>query len=640
VALPFDSTLDLHVTDADRVEVAQALLEAGAAVGAQTALCETPLLIAACFGHQPLIEVLLSHGAVPTLPDKRGWTPLYTACWHNQPGVVSRLLQLVEVQQQLEAATSDGWTALVAASWHGHDRVVPLLLAAGADVQSLSPRGLRPLHAAGTRNHLSVLSMLLAAGADPCAVDGKHQSMLHLAAAWGQQDVLEVLLAALAAGKGSSSSSSSMEAMVHGRTALHWAVEKKQTSCVEMLLAAGANPDVLYGEGGRDRDGSIAGLSTLFAAVRVGHAAAIQLLATPHLLRQTWQGQTPLHRALYEGKADIAQLLIAAGSPAGVPDAAGATAMSLASASIDPALRRLLPAMMRGECELQLQVLQKQQQQHKVGEGGRAAVPAALVDMLYGLVETAWLVTNHWQAVCCIDMVLEVLGPPAATRMLRQVLQRCTRFSSQADARNSAMELLRLTHTGWLQTMEPLLRQRQTVTNRLQYLVTQPLQQQRRRRRRAAAAGALQQARLCEQLQSDVLAACDAGQWGLLVQRMEQLAGLQLCQYKQYFERAVAAHVRKKHAANRRAVMGLCEVLLESWAAAQRELAAGRELVDAVVCAVQAREAQHVMVGSSSWLSRMLPQKCGAGAWRTAASSVLAWCSSLPSSLWFPCWRR
>jgi len=261
--------------------------------------------------------------------------------------------------------------------------------------------------------------------------------------------------------------------------------------------------------------------------------------------------------------------------------------------------------MARNECQLHL----KQWQLHAEEEGGQeehAAVPAAVKAVVYELLGAPAGVSEQQGmelAVACCSMVLEVMGSAAASRPLQQVLQRCIAPSKPAAAISCAMRLLRLAHMGWLAALEPLLLKRKTITSRLQWLVTQPLHQQQESSA-AAMVGNKQQgsfgqltAHLCKQLWGEALAAGDAGQWGLLVQRLEQLAGLQPsgCCSALYVVAAQKGWVRPP------AVAGLCEALLSAWVAGQQQpevtRRAAQEVADGVLSTVQAWEQQRVVSG-------------------------------------------
>jgi ankyrin repeat protein len=615
-----------------------------------------------------LVEVLVSWGAQPIVKDMRGCAPLHTACWQNHLGVVKVLLGGSQVREQLQAVNSDGQTALVIACLMGNDQVVLLLQAAGADLNALAPCGLRPLHAAVKQKHACVVAMLLAAGADASAVDRDKQSALQLAAAAGSLDIMQMLLAAGADTRAMNQQQQNMlhaavvagrpelvqmllaagadprvvdekqqtvlhvaiaagrpaiahmvlaalavgqyrgdvNAMAQGMTALHMAIHKKLTSCVEGLLAAGADPNKLLGPGAVHGSGtSVAGGSSLWYAVVCRHADAILLLSNPTSLRQrTWKGQTPLHQALCGDKPDIAQLLIDAGSPTGLADNNGVTAMSFAARSSKPAIRALLPAMVRSECQLHLQQEQEEEEGYQLEH---AAVPAAVEDVLYEMLRPTTAASEERafeEDVACCSMVLDVLGAAATSSLLLDVLERCNAPVTPAAAISCGMRLLKLAHTGWLAALEPLLHQRQTVTSRLQWLVTQPLQQQQEQQQQDAGAAPAsgrqqvsceqQRLRLRKQLWGEALVVGDAGQWGLLVQRLEQLAGLQPseCRSFLYVVATQRGWVRPP------AVVGLCDALLGALAAGRQQATrrAVQEVADGVVSAVQAWEQHQVIV--------------------------------------------
>jgi ankyrin len=588
----------LHVAAAaGHSVIVRVLLGRGADFRAVNQQQQSVLHVAAAAGQQYIVQQLLAAGADPRAVDQQQQSVLHVAVVAGYPGMVQMLLAAwanpgaVDQQQQ---------SVLHVAVVAGRAGILQQLLAAGADLRAVDQQHQTVMHVAVMAGRPTIVQLLLAAGANPRAVDAKQQNALHVAAAAGRSAIVEIVLAALAAGR----RRGDIDVMARGMTALHLAIKHRSTTCLEALLAAGADPDKVLGEGALDCNGvSIAGASTLFYAALSSHTDAIRLLANPTRLRQrSWRGQTPLHQALYLDKPDMAQLLMAAGSPAGVTDNNLNTAMDLAARSSKPELRALLPAMVRGECELHLQQQQQEeeqgQQEGQEGQVEHAAVPAAVAKPVHSLLRgcsAAGEEQGLQQAVPCISMVLDVLGPTAASCLLQQVMERWMLFLPAA-ANRCGMQLLRLVHTGWLTAWEPLLDRRQTVTSRLWWLVTQPLQQL------AVAAGDKQQASyrqlttpLCRQLWDEALTAGDAGQWGLLVQRLEQLAGLQPPECR----RALYAVAAQKGWVRPPAVVGLCEALLGAWAAGRQQAARRvvQEVADGVVSAVQVWEQQRAGAG-------------------------------------------
>lgn len=350
--------------------------------------------------------------------------------------------------------------------------------------------------------------------------------------------------------------------------------------------------------------------------------AAVSLLATPANLRQTCDaGDTPLTYALYYNMPEVAQFLVAAGSPAGLRDPEGLTAMQLAVKSSNPAIRVLLPAMVRSECKLYLQLLtegkDKQQQEQGQQQAGQevnqqqqdpAAVLAAVADAVCDLLKVSAVpgpFEGYAQLVSVLSAAMDVLEEAAPSSLLQQVVQVCEEVKeSEADSQ-CALQLIRAVHSGWAATLEPLLHQRQTVTSRLQWLVTQPLQH----RAQVQEAWDSEDAQIAstvrgyvfhlvsyrkqqatDEAYSQALAASEASQWQQFVQHLEQMEQEQATSLLNTVAELVAMEAPAD-------VVGLCGALLEAWRAARQQAAvrADQEVLHAVLDAVQASEQQRVM---------------------------------------------
>jgi ankyrin repeat protein len=121
----------------------------------------TPLLYAACNGHEGIVEVLLSSAA------------------------------------DVNSRTVDGGTPLHYAAQKGHQGIVGLLLAGGADVNSRTLDGAVPLHLAAQEGHQGIVGQLLAAGASPLAQMESIGSPLLLAVQGDHAGVVQQLLDAV-----------------------------------------------------------------------------------------------------------------------------------------------------------------------------------------------------------------------------------------------------------------------------------------------------------------------------------------------------------------------------------------------------------------------------------------------------------
>ena len=169
---------------------------------------ETPIL-ALCKvrrftdGCAACLELLRDAGADLEATDGYGLTPLHYAARRGDTKMVSLL---VEAGVDVDATTLDKETALYLAVRHRATGCVEVLLAAGASLNLREGHGLTPsLHYAARRGNTKIVSLLVEAGLD---VDAKTPD---------------------------------------GETALYLAVYHRATSCVEVLLAAGASPNLREG---------------------------------------------------------------------------------------------------------------------------------------------------------------------------------------------------------------------------------------------------------------------------------------------------------------------------------------------------------------------------------------------------------
>jgi hypothetical protein len=117
----------------------------------------TPLYLASLSGHEPVVRILLEHGANVNAADHTGWTTLHSASCRGHEPVVQILL---EHGANVNAATHTGWTPLHSASWSGHEPVIQILLTARADVNTLNHNGDTPAMIARARGHTDLATKL------------------------------------------------------------------------------------------------------------------------------------------------------------------------------------------------------------------------------------------------------------------------------------------------------------------------------------------------------------------------------------------------------------------------------------------------------------------------------------------------
>jgi ankyrin repeat protein len=524
----------------------------------------------------------------------KGQTPLHMALApeQGQERVVSMAGVLLAAGAPPGLPNVHGVTPLQLAAKTGCGPVVSLLVAAGASIRCRAADGDTVLHTAVGSNQLDVVKRLLAAGADPGAASASGHNSLHAAAAAGHCRILQALLAAVAAGQGTAG----LGAEVLGMTALHLAVEHQHWECVEVLVAAGADPHQLYGAGA----GQLHRASALHRAVQLGGEAVVPLLATPTSLRYLWKGQTPLHMALapeqdLQLQVTMVHALLAAGASPGQPNQHGVTPLQLAARSSRVTTMGLAADIVRSECVLYQQ--RQQTQQLRTKERALNALLARVADAVCDLLGGTYLPA----CMSCITAVMEVLGVEAGSALVSQLLE--GEFAMHIDSgAEVGMQLANMLYRSWLAVVQPHTHKQGQVISRLQALVLQPQQQRLQEQQfgahhqeplRATSAAAGKQAGqapgAAAQLHAKGVAAVHAGQWHALMQCLEQLMAVH------------PSHEGDDAAALLEVAVGMCshswpqlarlsDVLLAAWWEAQHATAArvSPEVVEAVVAVVQA----------------------------------------------------
>ena len=138
-----DGMTALHAAvHADRLDVADALLRAGAKAAAADRYGITPLYLASVNGNADLIRRLLDAGVDPNASDPGGETALMTAA---RTGTPAALRVLLERGATVDAREPEfGQTALMIAVRENHEAAVQILLEAGASANAQTRKGPTP----------------------------------------------------------------------------------------------------------------------------------------------------------------------------------------------------------------------------------------------------------------------------------------------------------------------------------------------------------------------------------------------------------------------------------------------------------------------------------------------------------------
>ena len=211
------------------LEVMKVLLDNGAQIEQADQHGFTALMVAAGDGQVDAAKLLLERAAKLEAADQEGTTVFMRAAKSGQLEMVKFLFKR---GAKLDAHDKVGFTALHEAADRGHVEVVKFLLSLGLEVDARCGRESTPLHYAATgaftneARYVAVVKVLLDHKADFKARRRDHQTPLHRAAEWGHPQILQVLLAA-----GADPDARDDDA----RTALALAVAGKHKECAELL---------------------------------------------------------------------------------------------------------------------------------------------------------------------------------------------------------------------------------------------------------------------------------------------------------------------------------------------------------------------------------------------------------------------
>jgi uncharacterized protein len=354
-----DGMTALHAAvHADRLDVADALLRAGAKAAAADRYGVTPLYLAAVNGNDAMIRRLLDAGVDPNGVDPGGETALMTAA---RTGTPAGLRVLLERGATVDAREPEfGQTALMIAVREHHDAAVQILLEAGASANAQTRKGptpnfvppckgtgcgsegvginrgglpdrgrraevkggMTPLLYAARDGHLSAARRLVEAGADLELADANGMRPLLMALLNNQLAVARFLLS-----KGANVNADDF----WGRTPLWAAVEYRN-------LDMNNNDQDSPTDNGVDRAPVLEMIKELIAAGANVNARTRELPPSRRWLYSlndvSWvdfTGQTPFLRAALSADTATMRLLVAHGADPNLPTLAGTTPLMAAA---------------------------------------------------------------------------------------------------------------------------------------------------------------------------------------------------------------------------------------------------------------------------------------------------------------------
>ena len=214
-----------------RADVVQVLIDAGADIETKTDEGYSPLHLASISGELTSMKMLVKAGADVRATDAERDTCLTLAAHFGHTDTVRYLVSLPEVD--LNHQEYRNFTALHLSVQEKHGDMVPVLIDAGADIETKTDTGRSPLHLASISGELTTVKMLVKAGADVRATDANRDTCLILAAYFGHTDTVRYLVSLPEVDVNHQHS--------NNFTALYVAVQGKHADMVEVLIDAGAH---------------------------------------------------------------------------------------------------------------------------------------------------------------------------------------------------------------------------------------------------------------------------------------------------------------------------------------------------------------------------------------------------------------
>jgi len=168
------------------------LISKGADIRGKDDYGNTPLFWAALLGHADVVEYLLNNGLPVDPRNKKMRMDLFITSyvegrsWYN----------LTENQDGLvfKNCTLGGYTPLAAACVRGHEKVMAMLIAAGADINTLDNQGDTPLIIAAQHGCIKAVKLLLSKGAAVNTANKAGNTALIVAAGNSHADVVRTLI--------------------------------------------------------------------------------------------------------------------------------------------------------------------------------------------------------------------------------------------------------------------------------------------------------------------------------------------------------------------------------------------------------------------------------------------------------------
>ena len=238
--------------------------------GAQANLDEAtlvPLVAAARFGNEQMVQNLINHGADPLrneFPNNHNF--IHAAAQHGHSRVLTLAKELIPRDRfsiLIGSRDSEGRTPLRLAAWQGNVELIielsKIVKDLGLDIDQGDLENRSPLFAACYMQQIDVVAALISQDADPNRTDRDGRSPLNIAAVQNQLDIVHQLLGAGAAVN---------HGDLDGHSALHTACFEQHIEIVKKLIEFQVDVD----------QQDLSGISPLMAATTTGNVELVDIL--------------------------------------------------------------------------------------------------------------------------------------------------------------------------------------------------------------------------------------------------------------------------------------------------------------------------------------------------------------------------
>lgn len=258
-----------------------------------TEVCGTPLRAAAASGHEAVISLLIEAGADANVRGRIYGSALDAAACQGNPKVVKQLIDAGADANLVDDAN----LPLISATWHKHEDAMKVLLAGGANVDTVTVHRGPAIVEAMDVHFARGVRILMRAGANVNVARHDGLTVLMLACWQGKPTTVKMLLEA-----GAEVNSFSRW---HG-TALMAATLGGHGNIVEMLICAGADPNLHTHANSTVLDEALINgdRTSILALLKVDARASHPALLSEHLYHASANGDEGLVRLLLDSNAN------------------------------------------------------------------------------------------------------------------------------------------------------------------------------------------------------------------------------------------------------------------------------------------------------------------------------------------------